>query len=60
RSWFESRFFAYVCREFGGHSLRAGGATFYARPGLSESMIMALGRWSSTAWKIYIRDNPTV
>ena len=60
RSWFESRFFAYVGREFGGHSLRAGGATFYARLGLSESVIMALGRWSSTAWKIYIRDNPTV
>ncbi|KAJ3964165.1 hypothetical protein EV361DRAFT_812507, partial [Lentinula raphanica] len=43
-----------------GHSLRAGGATFYARLGLSESVIMALGRWSSAAWKINIRDNPTV
>ncbi|KAJ3835121.1 hypothetical protein F5878DRAFT_517177, partial [Lentinula raphanica] len=60
RSWFESRFFAYVGREFGRHSLRAGGATFYARLGLSESVIMALERWSFTAWKIYIRDNSTV
>ncbi|KAJ3743842.1 hypothetical protein EV360DRAFT_57653 [Lentinula raphanica] len=60
RSWFESRLFAYVGRNFGGHSLRAGGAIFYARLGLSEHMIMVLGHWSSTAWKIYIRDNPTV
>jgi hypothetical protein len=28
--------------------------------GLSESVIQAIGRWSSSAWKIYIRDNPTV
>jgi hypothetical protein len=60
RSWFESRFYAVVTKDFGGHSCRAGGATFYARLGLDESIIMALGRWSSSAWKIYIRDNPTV
>ncbi|KAJ7900796.1 hypothetical protein B0H13DRAFT_2336396 [Mycena leptocephala] len=28
--------------------------------GLSESVIQAIGRWSSAAWKIYIRDNPTI
>jgi hypothetical protein len=60
RSWFESMFYPVVGKDFGGHSCRAGGATFYARLGLDESIIMALGRWSSTAWKIYIRDNPTV
>ena len=49
-----------IDRSFGGHSPRAGGATFYAGLGLSESIIMALGRWSSIAWKIYIRDNPCV
>ena len=60
RAWFESKFYAIVGKDFGGHSCRAGGATYYARLGLDESIIMALGRWSSTAWKIYIRDNPTV
>ncbi|KAF5368147.1 hypothetical protein D9615_010186 [Tricholomella constricta] len=60
RSWFEKRLFAVLGREFGGHSPRAGGATFYAGLGLSEAVIQALGRWSSAAWKIYIRDNPAV
>ena len=60
RAWFDSKFFSLVDRSFGGHSLRAGGATYYASLGLSESVIMALGRWSSEAWKIYIRDNPCV
>ena len=60
RSWFEAKLFSFVDRSFGGHSPRAGGATFYAALGLSESIIMALGRWSSKAWKIYIRDNPSV
>jgi hypothetical protein len=60
RSWFETKFFAILNRSFGGHSPRAGGATFYASLGLSEDVIQALGRWSSKAWKIYIRDNPTI
>ena len=60
RAWFDSKLFSFVDRSFGGHSPRAGGATFYAALGLSESIIMALGRWSSVAWKIYIRDNPCV
>jgi hypothetical protein len=60
RAWFDSKLFSFVDKSFGGHSPRAGGATFYAALGLSESVIMALGRWSSEAWKIYIRDNPCV
>lgn len=60
RSWFDSKFYAVLGKEFGGHSCRAGGATFYAGLGVAESIIMALGRWSSSAWKIYIRDNPAV
>jgi hypothetical protein len=60
RSWFDRRFFSLLSREFGGHSARAGGATFYASLGLSEDVIQAIGRWSSVAWKIYIRDNPTI
>ena len=60
RAWFDSKLFSFVNRSFGGHSARAGGATFFASLGLSETVIMALGRWSSEAWKIYIRDNPCV
>ena len=60
RAWFDSKFFSFVDRSFGGHSPRAGGATFFAGLGLSEIVIMALGRWSSEAWKIYIRENPCV
>jgi hypothetical protein len=60
RAWFDSKLFSFVDRSFGGHSFRAGGATFYASLGLSESIIMALGRWSSEAWKIYIRDHPSI
>lgn len=60
RSWFERRLFTVVDRSFGAHSARAGGATYYAALGLSESTIQALGRWSSSAWKDYVRDNPAV
>ncbi|KAF5335864.1 hypothetical protein D9758_016688 [Tetrapyrgos nigripes] len=60
RSWFEGIFFKLVNREYGGHSVRAGGATYYASLTLSESIIQALGRWSSDAWCIYIRDHATV
>jgi hypothetical protein len=60
RSWFDTKFFSFVSHDFGGHSFRAGGATYFASLGLSDSIIQAIGRWSSSAWKIYIRDNPTV
>ena len=60
RSWFEAKFFSVLDHSFGGHSLRAGGATFYASLGLSEDIIQALGCWSSTAWKIYICENPII
>jgi hypothetical protein len=60
RSWFSSIFFTFLSQDYGGHSARAGGATYYASLGLSESVIQAIGRWSSAAWKIYIRDNPTI
>ena len=60
RAWFDSKLFSFVDRSFGGHSARAGGATFYAALDLSKAVIMALGCWSSKAWTIYIRDNPCV
>lgn len=60
RSWFERRFHRLLGAEFGGVSLRSGGATYYARLGISEPILMALGRWKSETFRIYIRDNPTV
>jgi hypothetical protein len=60
RSWFDAKFFSLLDRSFGGHSARAGGATFYSSLGLSEDIIQAIGRWTSQSWKIYIRDNPIV
>ena len=60
RSWFDGKFFTLLDRQFGGHSARAGGATFYASLGLTEDIIQALDRWSSQAWKDYIWDNPTI
>lgn len=60
RAWFDKKFFALVDRSFGGQSARAGGATFYANLGISEDVLQAIGRWSSSAWKIYIRDHPAI
>jgi len=60
RSWFDAKFFSVLDHSFGGHSARAGGATYYASLGLSEDIIQALGRWSSAAWKTYIRENPVI
>ena len=42
RSWFDSIFFSVLDHSFGGHSARAGGATFYASLGLSEDIIQAV------------------
>ncbi len=60
RSWWDKKFFTILSRNYGGQSARAGGATYYASLGVSESIIQALGRWSSTAWKIYICKNPAI
>jgi hypothetical protein len=60
RAWFEKKFFKLVDRSYGGQSARAGGATFYANLGISEDVLQAIGRWSSSAWKIYIRDHPAI
>ena len=38
------------------HSLRIGGATYYAELGLSDEQIRLIGRWKSNAFKKYIRS----
>ncbi|THH27792.1 hypothetical protein EUX98_g6401 [Antrodiella citrinella] len=64
RAWFLARL--RVLRDMGGnlnvggHSLRSGGATHFAVQGWPDDRIQALGRWSSDAFKIYIRKNPVV
>lgn len=39
---------------YAGHSFRIGGATQAARLGLEDSVIKALGRWSSSAFEAYV------
>lgn len=60
RSWFLRRFFKFFAHSFGGHSLRAGGATFFASLGYSNETIQRLGRWASEAFQIYVRKNPVL
>jgi hypothetical protein len=60
RQWFMSHLRQHFPNEVGGHSLRAGGATAHALAGVPDDRIQALGRWSSDAFKIYIRKNPAL
>lgn len=58
RSWFMTRFRRFFPASKSGHSMRSGGATAYAQAGLPLDHIQALGRWSSEAFKIYVRGHP--
>lgn len=61
KSWFLSRLRACLPDEtISGHSFRAGGATYFASIGWPDDHIQALGRWSSEAFRIYIRKTPAV
>lgn len=60
RSWYLSRLHVVVSDNVAGHSLRAGGATFFAVVGWSDDRIQALGCWTSAAFKRYIRKNPVL
>jgi hypothetical protein len=50
----------YFPKEIAGQSLRAGGATSLAEAGADLETIRAVGRWSSTAFRIYLRKNPVL
>ena len=59
-----SFFIKCLCRFFNsdsaGQSLQAGGTTSLAENGVPPSIIQAIGRWASDAFKIYIRKNPVL
>jgi hypothetical protein len=60
RHWFLSRLRKFFPRDIAGQSLRSGGATSLAEAGADFHTIQAAGRWSSDAFRIYIRKNPVV
>ena len=49
-------FSGYQLDRYKSHSLRIGGATYYASLGYSDSQIRTLGRWDSNAFVRYIRS----
>ena len=61
RHWFISCLqILFPSTAYAGHSIRSGGATSLAEAGVDLSLIQAIGRWSSSAFQIYIRKNPVV
>lgn len=60
RNWFIARLRARFPKSISGHSLRAGGATSLAAAGVPFDQIQAMGRWSSEAFRIYVRKNPAL
>jgi hypothetical protein len=58
RSFFLTRLRSFFPSDVAGQSLRAGGATMLADMGASPLIIQAAGRWSSEAFRIYVRKNP--
>ncbi|XP_048031305.1 formin-like protein 7 [Megalobrama amblycephala] len=63
RFWFQKHLKAVLIQSgipaanYSSHSFRIGAATTAAQKGLSQHQIQALGRWSSEAYKSYIRSN---
>jgi len=58
RSFFISRLRAIFAKDVAGQSMRAGGATMMAELGYPPHLIQAAGRWSSEAFRIYVRKSP--
>lgn len=57
RSWFIRNLRDKLGKEYAGHSLRSGGATWMAMEGKTEEEIKRAGRWRSDAFLSYIRKN---
>lgn len=58
RTWFMKRLQQVFGDTRSGHSLRAGGATAYARSGVRLEVIQRMGRWKSDAFESYIHGHP--
>lgn len=58
RAWFLKHFRRFFSSEKSGHSMRSGGASALARAGFPLDHIQDVGRWSSEAFKTYVRDHP--
>ena len=58
--WFMTRLRKFFPNEIAGQSMRSGGATSLAEAGADLATIQAVGRWSSEAFRIYIRKNPVL
>ena len=60
RNWFLTCLHTQIFDNVAGHSLRAGGATYFASIGWPDDRIQTLGCWKSNNFHIYIRKNPVV
>jgi len=60
RSWFLTKLRSVTERsqQLSGHSLRRGGASWAATMGYTHDQIMQMGRWSSSAFRVYLRNYP--
>jgi hypothetical protein len=58
--WFIQRMRGLFPRDMAGHSIRSGGATALAEANVAPSLIMVIGRWTSEAWRGYIRKHPVL
>ena len=60
QSFYISRFHLFFDSSIGGQLMRASGATSLVEHSIPPSIIQPLGRWSSTAFLIYIRKSPAL
>ena len=60
QSFFIKRLWSFFSSDTAGQSLRAGSATSLAKNGVPPSIIQAIRRWASDAFKIYIQKNPVL
>lgn len=60
RRWFVDELKTRCGSSFTGHSLRAGGASWYASRGMAGEDIRRIGHWSSDRWATYVRLHPEV
>ncbi|KAK4701323.1 hypothetical protein P7C70_g4907, partial [Phenoliferia sp. Uapishka_3] len=60
RRWYVNRLKRFCGKQYTGHSMRPGGATWYVLCGADDRTVQRLGRWKSASWEDYIRMHPEV